>query len=415
MGKITNILSAEEIVTNSINTYIKDSTETYPNFLESAPFFVTYYSRSAYQSTFDVSLENYNEVVGEESPNKFHKVEKLPVYSLDTSDFSQEMGDEGWKGEISSSCIILPNTVVPKPDDLIEIEIHSKKYLFQVTNGTSDNYGNTKFYKINFRISNYTSDEANRQITEEFEVDFELIGKAQNVLIKKKYVSALTEIENTYDSFLKAFIHQYFNKSSQSFILSEMGIIDQYLNYFIDDNNLNKPYLEFRNSCIISPLIKQYLHMGSYKKTFYTLISEDKIKAFDELRMFVFPEFRRNTQYKFTYFLKNKYNFVFYDKLQASSLGISNLPIVRKAPEDILLEDDRNLIFIQKYIELISASNSENSHKRLDEIIQLLPTLSITYTDFNIELEDNVTIFNYYSIPLILFSLKKLHSLITEV
>lgn len=415
MAKIKSVLTTQEIVTNNIDTYLNDTTRDYPNFLETAPFFVTYYSRSAYQSTFDTSLENYNEIVGEESPNKFHKIDNLPIYSLDTSDFNQEMGDEGWKGEISSSCIILPNTVTPKPDDLIEIEIHSKKYLFQVTNGSSDNYGNNTYYKINFRISQYTSTEADKQITEEFEIDFDLIGKSNNVLIKKDYAKALLQIEAVYNELLESFKYTYFDKAAQSFVLKELQILDQFLNYFIEDNGLNKPFLEFRNSTVISPLVKRYLRLTDYHKTFYSLLSKDTLANVEDLRLHVFLEHSKETQYKFMYFLKNKYKFVFYGKEKVSLQGISAISILQK--DSIGLENDTslNLIFIKAFIDLINNANTENSKNRLDAIIKLIPTITVDYNSFINEVTEDKAIFDYYLLPILLFTLKRLHSLIIEV
>ena len=126
MARIKSVVSVEEMVHNTVETFVKDATVMYPNFLETAPLFVTYYSISSYQSTFDESFENYNEVAGEESPNKFHRIQGFPLYSIDLSDFSLNQSDDGWSSEVQSSAIVLPDTTIPLPDDLFEIEFNSK-------------------------------------------------------------------------------------------------------------------------------------------------------------------------------------------------------------------------------------------------------------------------------------------------
>ena len=271
MGRIAQVLPTTEIVKNNINTYITDSTNNYPNFLDEAPVFVTYYSRSHFESTFDPSLEHYNEIAGEESPNKFHKIENFPIYSLDTSDFGKTLNEDGWSGEVSSSCIVLPNTITPKPDDLIEIEIHSTKYLFQVINGSSDNYGNAKFYKLEIRISQYRKEEADRQVTDEFEVNFDLIGKYDNIIVKKSLNKYLDSIRDKYDRLLKVYNELFFDKFANYYREPFLKFIDQNLNKFIVENELNKPFIEYRNSTIVSTSLNKYINIREYNESIFFL------------------------------------------------------------------------------------------------------------------------------------------------
>ncbi|MBE0344249.1 hypothetical protein E4V51_31150, partial [Paenibacillus sp. 28ISP30-2] len=165
MGRIVKkVTPVAEMINNNINQFVQSSTEDYAVFQDKAPVFVTYYSRHAYASTFDKNFEAHNEVVGQESPNKFNKIENLPVYDLEISDFTQDETATGRISEVNSSSVILQDTVIPMDEEQILLVHQSKKYLFTVTNITPDNYNNKKYYKFYIKLSSYTVDNIERQV-----------------------------------------------------------------------------------------------------------------------------------------------------------------------------------------------------------------------------------------------------------
>jgi hypothetical protein len=428
MGRIQKVLPTETIVKEVVQTFMKDSTTQYPSFLETAPTFINYYSRNAYTSTHDVSFENFNEIAGEESPNKFHKIENLPIYSLDTSEFGSNLDDAGWSGDINSSGIILPDTITPKPDDLLEIVINSKKYLFQVTNGTADNFNNNKFYKISFKLSQYTKTEVEQATTETFKVDYSLIGKQKNTLIKKSYVEFLEDLKYKYDELLSAYKESYFNVTLGTFVLEDTRILDQFLNYFIIENNLAKSFVQYRNSIAISPTLHKYVDRRKYSDSFFSLIKANDYPKLKDTKLSLLADLvTGNKHYEIFYFLKNKANFVIYQNyIQNSTIldldySFLSLPTFSS--------DDANLNFIYKYskifmklnelgqlqdglVEVDSTTNVEVK-EFFEDILSDINSLQPVYSRFPEDVMGNY-VCNYYSTPIVLFALKELYAIIVK-
>lgn len=428
MGRIANVVPVKDIVEQSIQSYVTDATSVYSNFLETAPTFVTYYSRAAFKSTYDESFQAYNEIAGSESPNKFNKIEDLPIYSLDISDFSTEMGDQGWSSEVSSSAIILPDTVTPKTDDLIEISFHTKKYLFVVTSGTPDNFGNNKFYKINIRLSQYTTNEINRQVDDEFKVDYDLIGKKANTVIKKSYAESLVNLRSKYDELLGSYIDQYYILDAQCFANTN-NVLDQNINYFLTKNDLLKPFVNYRNSCFISPTISKYIDKAAYQKSFLKNIEDlDFSKIHNKESIFVIPNNIGKNRYEFINLLKNKYTFVEYiDQTKYIAGAIADIIDLKFYSNTTLVLEDVNLQFalnFSKFFANLDDIGTLSNGVKIDEKLTLtgkeffekmlkdITNLNARYNTFT-EKHNNF-INDYYLTPIILFALKHLFYLISK-
>lgn len=426
MGRIANVVPIKDVVENSIQSFVSDATMVYPNFLETAPIFVTYYSRAVSKSTYDESFEAYNEITGSESPNKYSKVEDLPIYSLDTSDFSTEMGDQGWAGQVSSSAIILPDTIQPKTDDLLEISFHTKKYLFVVTSGTPDNFGNNKFYKINIQLSQYTVKEVERQVDDEYKIDYDLIGKKANTLIKKSYAESLGTLRTTYDLLLKVYMEQYYRSNSQSFVNSNNGSLDQYVNYFLTKNSLLTPFVPYRNSCFISPTIGRYVDKTIYQSSFLKVIEELKFPSLSTEKTYILKSSLGRERYEFMALLGGG-NFVEYTLTPQSStntivdivdLAFFNESTVLEDPNQKFIYDFSRFFYnLDEYGKLsegvkLSDGLSVTGKEHFENLLRSIDNIEVRY----VRLGDsfNVPINDYYLTPLLLFALKHLFYLISK-
>lgn len=422
MARIKSVVSVEEMVHNTVETFVKDATVMYPNFLETAPLFVTYYSISSYQSTFDESFENYNEVAGEESPNKFHRIQGFPLYSIDLSDFSLNQSDDGWSSEVQSSAIVLPDTTIPLPDDLFEIEFNSKKYLFQVTNVTPDNIGNNCFYRISFRLGQYRKDEVERQTVENFKIDYNLIGRQKNTLIKLDYNNHIINIKDKYDILLDTYKSNYFDKYLSSFVFKDLRLLDQYLNYFIINNDISKPFIEFRNSTIISPDLMKYIDLGNYSRSLYKLIEDNNFLPLVKKSYNIHQEKNGYGKFQFFHFTQNKAYFVKYTepKDNSSVIGLDfsflasqypitdpNLEFLRLYASIFLNLDDKGKL-TQKVMYDRSIGLQLENEELLNKILDQIPLLEARHPRFP---EDvlGVQLNNYHAIPLILNALREIY------
>lgn len=413
MARIKKFLSTEEIVKSNVDTYLVDTTETYPHFLEVAPTFISYYSMSAYKSTHDVSFEAYNEVVGDESPNRFHKIENLPVYELETADFSTQQTDMGWESEVTSSFVVLPGTIVPVPDDLLEIIIHTKKYLFMVTNVVPDNFGNKKFYKVTFRLTDYTIKEAERRVDETFRVDFDTLGSQGSSIIRKDYHEFLSVIRERYDTLLSNYVHRYYDRAGRCFTESSK-YLDLNLNFFLAKENLLVPYKKFRNSIYVSPTVLKLTNRSDYSHTFFTHLSKFNFdKLVDAPDKTVLELNDTTIKYSFDFFMQNKLDRLLH-------VHSPNNDVVKEVFNfDVFLADDLLVpstddytIFLRKFVEFSRSPNGEQI-SILEECLSHVELLDERFED-NPEEPNSVSQSDYYNLPLVLFILRQLVDHITD-
>ena len=422
MARIKSVMSVNEMVKGAVARYVTDSTQTYPNFLDTAPVFVTYYSRSMYKSTHDVSLEAFNEVVGDESPNRFHKIEGLPIYSLDTSELGTDITDYGLIGDVNSSCVILPNTVSPKAEDMLVIELHSTKFLFTVTSSSPDNFNNNKFYKLSIKLVPFTVAEIERQVDEEFAVDYESIGKSAKVVLPKSYSAYAILIRDLYDDLLASYQAEYYDRLSGVFADGTLGIADQYLNKFMNTNQLAEPYRQYRNSCNITPSLDKHVTRKEYAASVFASIEDLKVPDFSIAPLIsISPKDVNNARYTLNYFRKSKIRFVTHTPSVSIGLNgfsiyaVLNFAAINDAGVFASLSDT-NTAFVMEFLRYLHKKQTGPSSVPSDtEVIEtLLAKVSTLDEKFSSLPDLDDTLPPYYLQPLVLFVLKHLHSYLTN-
>ena len=249
MGRI---LKNPSVTSSNVHHYIQQATQDYSTFLNAAPNFCKYYSKNRWKSTHDRSLESYDEVVGADSPLKFDSIENLPIYRIENSSFGTEITDFGVTGNVSSSAILLPDTIIPSVDDLFEIEYNTAKKLFLVVDVEQDNYNNSKFYKITFRLSPHGVEDVEDQVENELTVDYTLIGKAKDPIVSKSHFDLYLKLEDIYDGLLENYRDRFYDRESGLFVGSfqasaHVPVVDPIVNEFIAKRGLNDAFDGYRS------------------------------------------------------------------------------------------------------------------------------------------------------------------------
>jgi hypothetical protein len=407
MGRVNSVVSVEELIDMNVSEYVKDATARYSNFLESAPTFVSYFSRSKFASDFDVPFTAYNESVGEESPSGYYRIDNFPLYDLQQADFGTSQSDNGIQSEIETTAIIIPDTVIPMYEDQVEISRNSKKYLFTVMNVEADNYNNQKFYKITLRISNYKVDEILRQVVKELEVDFKLIGRSTNPVLPKSHADSVKQIRLVFDDVFACFRERFYVEANMVFLSG--STVDQYLNKFLIDNKLTERYQSLRTSTRINPTVLKYASGQTYRKSiFYYLQNNlmDVSKLPTTQNTFQIVSMAGLTgDYGYNFYIQKKQSFVdyLYDgtplDVRQTLLDTFNTQIFR-TPADGLTEDPNEIFFI-KYLDW--KRNATDSDK-LDTVLDAIHTIEDRYTDSSSELK--IASSDFYLTSFLLFALK---------
>ena len=199
---MAKIVSTKDLTTNIVKTFLEVSTKDYSTFLQSAPIFVTYYSKDLLKSSYDTTFENVNEVIGADSPVIFNKVNDLPIYSTESASFTTEITDFGISGDVSSSFIMIPNTVTPNVDDIFTLFYDNIIKVFVVSNVEIDKYNNLNFYKVSFYLSSSSINDVENQVSKSFRVDFNNIGKSSKPLIEEDSYAIGIDLKVIYNGLL---------------------------------------------------------------------------------------------------------------------------------------------------------------------------------------------------------------------
>ena len=288
MGRI---LPNTRVTNDNVRHYIEQATKDYSTFLNSAPTFCTYFSKNHLKSTHDRSLENIHEVVGADSPIIFNQIDNLPIYKIENASFGTEITDFGVTGNVTSSAIVLPDTVIPSADDVFEIEYQTDRKVFVVTDVEQDNYNNSKYYKITFRLSSFNIEDVEEQVDEEYTVDYNLIGKVSDPIVRRSDFELYLTLEAVYDDLLSGYNERFHSRDVGLYVDPESDhlrrpIIDRLLNHFIMTNRLNEPYKAYRNFLYVDHSVLEGVRVSEFNKSFYRVISAHREPITDRLTKF---------------------------------------------------------------------------------------------------------------------------------
>lgn len=426
MGKIikTNLIGTEDLINSNVNDFVKSSTETYANYLETSPIFVTYYSKHQFSLNFDDGFESVNQFVGNESPVKYIKIEKLPIYGIDTADLSTDIMDGGVAGSLSSTAVILPDTVTPLVDDYLVITLHSKKLLFVITTADPDNINQKKFYKIAFKASPSTVDEIEKQVSKNMAIDFNQIGRKSNVLFERDYYDAIQKIRKIFDDVLKRYSIDFFDSNKSTYRDPIHNVTDQYLNKFIINNDLHSSFENFRNSRRVSETIQRYAKYSVYDKTLWAAMEEHKALHIPTSSVMSFLWFEpENTRFGFNYYWKDKTTLITYESelpphpVEGILFCQLNLDIFKKVTDKTAINDP-NLKFFREYLEFIDLYTSDPAkdieiRQKLDAVLDKIEGIE-SRNGFMSEDKNAIYSNDYYFTPLVLFSLRDIFNYLTK-
>jgi hypothetical protein len=388
MGQLIN---KEEIVENNIQDYLNKSLSEYTEYFEGTPTFVTYYATDDLNTTEDESLHTVVEVVGEESPVKFNKIENFVLYGVTEMALGIEEDGFGYVSDYNGSGVILPDTVRPRPDDYFVFEHENQQYLFKVTSVNVDKVSGDRFYEIDYAISEDEVGLIDEQIYEEYSFDVNNIGDKSQTIVKstEKYLMDFEKdiISELFDHYKLYFFNEDFN----CFIVNHDGkvIYDRFLTIFIRENNLLQEDYIFTGHIFVEDYTQKNIEsVKMYQKTIYKAIENHNTSNLLYERFFTSIISDQSMPF---YFSNREYHEVFMTENPDGSYKIFNDTLTNNIKNNIeYTEDDREL-------ENIIIKYFNNQLPMVDtSILETINTLN--YSD---------SIQEFYLIPLIIYILKE--------
>ena len=200
------VLKNQSIVQRQSDNYIRGELSNVAAAISTPQIIVRYYSINADASTTLNGLRNVEDYIGEHSPVQYNVISNLPMAGVDNlvsqSTFDEELGFEE---DFQSSGTILPNTIVPKPNDFFQVIGSEVTALYVVTNKNQITVRSNPFTEVQFRL--YSRDpevisQLERQVKDEYLVTVTAIGEDKSMVIKKKSFFEIKTHVNQYLSLI---------------------------------------------------------------------------------------------------------------------------------------------------------------------------------------------------------------------
>lgn len=265
----------------------------YYQYNDERPTELTYYNINQKESTIDNSTSYIYQDIGDNSGIKYNKINNLIVYGIPRIEVNLERGDYGVEADsIEGTMKILPNTIIPCPNDFFFINYLKDKLLFKVISSTPDTVNNDiNFYKVEYKLDKLTNIDIEEQVVDEYQMLMENTGTNYNTIIRTEDYSTIQQIEELTDTLKVYYKNLFYKERVQTFILNLNGfyLYDAYLIEFINRSNLintNEDYLYITQQISLPETFAI-----DYNKTFFNFIEKPKIEKLDKYYIYAQPKY----------------------------------------------------------------------------------------------------------------------------
>lgn len=398
-------LDKNEFVNQNSVLMQKRINNQYSVFLETKPSFGTYYHIDTNASTVDRGLQVSSALISSGSSIRYNKIKKFPIYLSDTVEMSLKEEDYGLTVDHESSCIILPHTIHPLPDDYFVLDYTERKLLFRITHVDYDTVKSNSFFKCTFVLRSTLESDVNAieaLVNYNFTCIFDNIGTMDKSVIRDDEFELLGRIRDIQyrlrDEYLGKFRDQYYNaliwkRAYGAYLYDPM--LSSFCNnekvFEIDQSQTADTFLVYEE--------KRDMHEIEYENSIFDRLVHKDTSDIQEISKFYGMESEQGYGSIFAY------------------NNDSNAKRLMGFPNEIGPFGNK----LDKYLNtnFISALELEDSNLISDNLEDFVFTyITSPVTDLRNKLDDidirrvKYNLHNYIFIPMILYCLKKLYSAI---
>lgn len=235
----TNYRKTSESLVQGLQNRLQNN--PYYLFIDKKPTVVTYWNINDKHSTLDQGDKEVYHQTGENTPLRYNKINNFQIYGIERIMVDIQRGEYGPESPIEGEAIILPNTIIPCPDDYFMITyLKDNTLLFRVNSATPDTLeSGANFYKIKYNAE--TSSELskgfldNKLLVNEFDYRPGNIGTNLSTLIVTSDAALLDRIQSLYNMLKSFYLELFYKGNIQTFIYGYLGmfIYDAYLIEFL--------------------------------------------------------------------------------------------------------------------------------------------------------------------------------------
>ena len=224
------IIKNQSFLEHQSNTYIRSELSNVAAVISSPQVMVRYYQIDVNASTTLTGLHNTEDFIGPQSTVQYDVIENLPMAGIDNLVSQASFDDElGFEEDFSSSGIILPNTIVPKPNEFFQVIGSEVTALYVVTTKNPVVVRSNPFVEIQFRL--YSRDpelikQLERQVHDIYRVTVTAIGLDKNLLIKKSSMFDVEHHVNQYLDIVDLYKTYFYDEQKSAFVFDGLPGID---------------------------------------------------------------------------------------------------------------------------------------------------------------------------------------------
>lgn len=238
------ILDEQKMIEDNVFHYEERARSPLVRFTDKTFTPTTYFHINNAKTTADQGFGDVAELLGEDSPIKFQRIDSFPLYGLESIMIALQDGDVGIDGGYEGEAYIMPGTITPSPNDYFLIRYLKDSYVFKVTEIAYDNIMPSNFFKISFMLE-YIDAEKEQNLYDQTEDTFtcilENIGSEDRCIIQREYKEQLDKIDAMYDDMVSTYLTFFYNERYNCLLgdFNEYNkIYDPLQTVFINSHNL---------------------------------------------------------------------------------------------------------------------------------------------------------------------------------
>lgn len=394
-GRFSNIQYNDTV--NSVLGAMKNVLNNpYYMYSDKSPTPVTYYHLDKEKSVLDEGSELAYNDTGDNSPFYYHKIKNMMIYGVDTPiSISMTNDDYGLQSEaITGAGIVLPDTIIPNPNDFFIIDYTDHELIFKINNVTPDTLENGKnIYQFEYRSSTTTQATLDKQVSGEYELIITNIGTQLNPILKSDSVILLKELDDICTRLKLYFANIFYSSRVQTFVFNYLNdyFYDPYVIEFILHNNImdnmGDDYIYITHQ---TPMSKMFPF--DYKKTFFYCLEQNDIANLYKYKTKAIGKLITSPVTIFSSRLENYYELE-YNIPKGVQYNLE-LPCFR---DEFFPHIKNNKLFVERFMYynlIIKYMNGEN-----------ISLADLKFLD-DMDYEDNIYL--YHALPCIIFCIEKI-------
>lgn len=281
MPGFTQLNYHKQFTSTLVQDFKKRLQNPYYLFTDKKQTLVSYYNINIEESSVGPGIDTHYSNLGSDSPLRFNVLRDFYLYGISRAEIDGENNDFGLEaGEISGEAIVLPNTIIPFPNDYFSINYLDEDILFKVVSVTPDTLPNgANFYKIEYKLDQHNWEEGNIKhlIINTLFMKIEYFGTNRRMILTKEEIEYGENIDKLIDHLQTLYKDIFYDAKILNFAFDLDGahFYDPFLIEFLKKNDILKSekFLYFDHSTVLS----KYFNL-EYNHTIFKAIETGKLE-----------------------------------------------------------------------------------------------------------------------------------------